>query len=134
MKIKNHLLHNVTQYYEQSTTNNVAKGLVVELVPPYVQSAWRSREERVWAARLVTCCNYFSRRRKKKKKKQEQQQQQCYCLWILIACTILWMVIIVWHASFKQIKLRNKKQNPKKFTTLWLNNRTLRGWIFFLFN
>ena len=69
MKIKNHLLHNVTQYYEQSTTNNVAKGLVAELVPPYVQSAWRSREERVRAARLVTCCNYFSRKRKRKKNK-----------------------------------------------------------------
>ena len=23
MKVKNHLLHNITQYYEQSTTNNV---------------------------------------------------------------------------------------------------------------
>ena len=71
MKIKNHLLHNVTQYYEQSTTNNVAKGLVVELVPPHVQSAWRSREERVRAARLVTCCNYFSRKRKRKKEKNK---------------------------------------------------------------
>ena len=82
MKIKNHLLHNVKQYYEQSTTNNVAKGLVAELVPPYVQSAWRSREERVRAARLVTCCNYFSRKRKRKKekKKKKQEQQQCYCL------------------------------------------------------
>ena len=71
MKIKNHLLHNVTQYYEQSTTNNVAKGLVVELVPPHVQSAWRSREERVRAAKLVTCCNYFSRKRKRKRKKKK---------------------------------------------------------------
>ena len=71
MKIKIHLLHNVTQYYEQSTTNNVAKGLVAELVPPYVQSAWRSREERVRAARLVTCCNYFSRKRKRKKEKNK---------------------------------------------------------------
>ena len=75
MKIKNHLLHNVTQYYEQSTTNNVAKGLVAELVSPHIQSARRFREKIVRAARLVTCCNYFQ-----EKKKKEQEQQQCYCL------------------------------------------------------
>jgi len=36
-----------------------AKGLVAELAPPHVQSAWESRGERVQAAGLATCCNYF---------------------------------------------------------------------------
>ena len=45
-----------------------AKSLVVELAPPHVQSAWDSRGERVWAARLAAYCNYFSKKKKKKKR------------------------------------------------------------------
>ena len=41
-----------------------AKGLVAELGPPYVKSAWGSKGERVQAARLVVCCNYFSKKKK----------------------------------------------------------------------
>ena len=33
------------------------KGLVAELVPPYIQSGFR--EERVRATVLATCCNYL---------------------------------------------------------------------------
>ena len=36
-----------------------AKGLVAELAPPHTQNAWRSRGERVRAARLAVCCNYL---------------------------------------------------------------------------
>ena len=38
---------------------SLAKGLVAELAPPYVQSAWGSRGEKVQATGLVACCNYF---------------------------------------------------------------------------
>ena len=41
-----------------------AKSLVVELIPPHVQSAWRFRGERVRIAGLTTCCNYFSKKKK----------------------------------------------------------------------
>ena len=40
------------------------KGLVVELAPPHVQSAWGSRGERVRVAGLVAYCNYFSKKKK----------------------------------------------------------------------
>ena len=51
-----------------------AKGLVVELAPPHIQSAWGFRGKRVRAAGLVTCCNYFSKKKKKKKKKEEEER------------------------------------------------------------
>ena len=40
-----------------------AKGLVVELAPPHVQSAWGSKREMVRTARLTVCCNYFSKKK-----------------------------------------------------------------------
>ena len=40
-----------------------AKSLVVELIPPHVQSAWRFKGERVRTAGLTTCCNYFSKKK-----------------------------------------------------------------------
>ena len=43
----------------------------VELAPLHVQSAWRSRGERVRAARLAACCNYFSKKKIKEKKIEE---------------------------------------------------------------
>ena len=46
----------------------VVKGLVTELAPLHAQSTWGSRGENVRAARLVACCNYFSKKEKKKKK------------------------------------------------------------------
>lgn len=39
----------------------VVKGLVIELTPPHVQSARESKEERVRAVRLASCCDYFSK-------------------------------------------------------------------------
>ena len=36
------------------------KGLVAELTPPHVQSAWGFKREWVQAAGLAACCNYFS--------------------------------------------------------------------------
>ena len=36
-----------------------AKGLVVKLAPPYAQSAWGFRGERVRVAGLAACCNYL---------------------------------------------------------------------------
>ena len=36
-----------------------AKGLVAELTPPHVQSAWGSRRGRVQAAGLAACYLYF---------------------------------------------------------------------------
>ena len=35
------------------------KGLVVELTPPHVQSAWGFMGEKVRAARLAVYCNYL---------------------------------------------------------------------------
>ena len=40
------------------------KGLVAELTPPHVQSAWGSRRERVRVTGLVACYNYFSKKKK----------------------------------------------------------------------
>ena len=37
------------------------KGLVAELTPPHVQSAWGFKREWVRAAGLAACCNYFSK-------------------------------------------------------------------------
>ena len=37
----------------------IAKGLVAELAPPHAQSVWGFRGEKVQAARLAACCNYF---------------------------------------------------------------------------
>ena len=42
----------------------MAKGLVVELAPPHVQRAWGFRGERVRAAGLAACCNYFQKKYK----------------------------------------------------------------------
>ena len=36
-----------------------AKSLVVELIPPHVQSAWGFMGEKIRAARLVVYCNYL---------------------------------------------------------------------------
>ena len=44
----------------------IAKDLVAELTPPYAQSAWGSRGERVRVAGLAVCCNYFSKKKKEK--------------------------------------------------------------------
>ena len=52
-----------------------AKGLVVELAPPHIQSAWGFRGKRVRAAGLVTCCNYFSKKKKKGKKKEKKKKK-----------------------------------------------------------
>ena len=41
-----------------------AKGFVAELAPPYTQSAWRFKRERVRIAGLAACCNYFSKKKK----------------------------------------------------------------------
>ena len=41
-----------------------AKSFVAELAPPYTQSAWRFRRERVRVAGLAACCNYFSKKKK----------------------------------------------------------------------
>ena len=41
----------------------IVKSLVVELGPPHAQSAWEFRGKMVWAARLVACCNYFSKKK-----------------------------------------------------------------------
>ena len=35
------------------------KGLVAEFTPPYAQSTWEFRGERVRTAGLIACCNYF---------------------------------------------------------------------------
>ena len=43
-----------------------AKGLVAELTPLHVQSAWGFRGEMVRAAGLAACCNSFSKKKKKK--------------------------------------------------------------------
>ena len=37
------------------------KGLVAELTPPHVQSAWGFNREWVRAVGLAACCNYFSK-------------------------------------------------------------------------
>ena len=42
-----------------------AKYLVVELAPPYAQSAWRSGGKMVRTAGLAACCNYLLKRKKK---------------------------------------------------------------------
>ena len=42
-----------------------AKYLVVELAPPYAQSAWGSGGKMVRAAGLAACCNYLLKRKKK---------------------------------------------------------------------
>ena len=39
------------------------KSLVVKLAPIHVQSVWGSRGERVRAAGLAVCCNYFSKKK-----------------------------------------------------------------------
>ena len=49
----------------KSITFLEAKGLVTELAPPHVQSAWGSREERIRVVGLAACCNYFSKKKKK---------------------------------------------------------------------
>ena len=49
---------------EESNNKDFAKGLVAELAPPHVQSAWGSREERIRVARLAAYCNYFSKKKK----------------------------------------------------------------------
>jgi len=41
------------------------KGLVAELTYSHAQSAWGSRGERVRAAGLAACCNYFKKRKKR---------------------------------------------------------------------
>ena len=40
----------------------VVKGLVAELAPPHVQSAWGPRGERIRVAGLAACFNYFSKK------------------------------------------------------------------------
>ena len=55
------------------------KGLIAKLAPPHVQSAWGSRGERVRAAGLAACCNYFSKKKKKKGKKCS-----ILCMWGLV--------------------------------------------------
>ena len=45
---------------------NPTKGLVTELAPPYVQSAWGSKGEMIQVAGLAACCNYFSKKKKKR--------------------------------------------------------------------
>ena len=42
----------------------IAKGLVAELTLPHIQSAWGFRGERVRAAGLAACYNYFSKEKK----------------------------------------------------------------------
>ena len=42
-----------------------AEGLVVELTPLHVQSAWGSRRERVQVVELTAYCNYLSKKKKK---------------------------------------------------------------------
>ena len=49
---------------EESNNKDFAKGLVAELAPPHVQSAWGSRREMVRAAELAAYCNYFSKKKK----------------------------------------------------------------------
>ena len=46
--------------------NVVANGLVAELAPPHVQNVGGLGGERVRAAELAACCNYFSKKKKKK--------------------------------------------------------------------
>ena len=41
-----------------------AKSFVAELAPPYTQSVWRFKRERVRVAGLAACCNYFSKKKK----------------------------------------------------------------------
>ena len=43
---------------------HIAKGLVAELAPPHVQSAWGFRGERVGVTGLAACCNYLSKKKK----------------------------------------------------------------------
>ena len=43
----------------------LAKGLVGELALLHAQSAWGLRGERIRAAGLIVCCNYFSKKKKK---------------------------------------------------------------------
>ena len=40
------------------------KGLVAELTPPNVQSAWGFREEKVRTTGLAVCCNYLKKKKK----------------------------------------------------------------------
>ena len=53
------ITNNVSVCLEQFALT-LAKGLVVELASPYAQNAWGSKGERVRAAGLAACCNYFS--------------------------------------------------------------------------
>ena len=46
-----------------SNLSQIAKGLVAELAPPHVQSAWGFMRERVRAAELTACCNYLSKKK-----------------------------------------------------------------------
>ena len=48
-----------------------AKGFVIELTSPYIQSAWEFREKMVWTARLVACYNYLKKKMILKKKKND---------------------------------------------------------------
>ena len=41
-----------------------AKGLVAELALSHILCAWWFKEERVRAARLAACCNYFYKKKK----------------------------------------------------------------------
>lgn len=41
----------------------LAKGFVAELATPHVQSAWKSRGERVRTVGLIVCCNDFSKKK-----------------------------------------------------------------------
>ena len=50
--------HNFSYLVSQKTILS-AKVLIAKLVPPHAQSAWGSKGERVQAAELATCCNYF---------------------------------------------------------------------------
>ena len=54
---------------------NPTKGLVTELAPPHVQSAWGSKGERIQAAGLTTCCNNFSKKKKKKEREKDNPNQ-----------------------------------------------------------
>ena len=51
-----------------------AKGLEAELAPPHAQSAWGSRGERIRAAGLVTCCNYFSKKKKRSSRIRKEKK------------------------------------------------------------
>ena len=42
-----------------------AKGLVIKLASPHVQSAWEFWEEMIQTAGLAVCCNYLSKKKKK---------------------------------------------------------------------